>query len=38
LPSDSGSVTFNEDDNRVVVFDSPRELWSQRGWSDYFAC
>jgi hypothetical protein len=36
--SDAGSVTFNEDDNRVVVFDAPRELWSQRGWSDYFAC
>jgi hypothetical protein len=36
--SDAGSVTFNEDDNRVVVFDAPRELWSPRGWSDYFAC
>jgi hypothetical protein len=35
---DAGSVTFNEDGNRVVVFDSPKELWSHRGWSDYFAC
>lgn len=35
--SDNGSVTFNEDVN-VVVFDSPKELWAQRGWSDYFTC
>jgi hypothetical protein len=36
--SDAGSVTFNEDGNRIVVFDLPKELWSQRGWADYFAC